>query len=159
MRVFLLAFLLGLAPPLLAQTATVAEGSHVNLRAGKTDAYRILRVLPPGTRVEILEQEGQVARVRIASGETGWLPARFLTLEPPGTQPAARPSAQPPAQPSAGPPAVPAPAPAAPSAPPHSEASDTSWLLAGALGFLIGAGVGIALHEAYYRKRLNGLRI
>lgn len=156
MRRVLLVLLLGCAPSLWAGNATVAPGSHVNLRAGKTESLRVLRVLPPGTPVEVLETEGQVARVRTETGETGWLPLRLL-VPAPEPPPVAKPTAEstPPAAP-----AAPAPEPAPPAAAPQASAGAFPWAwVAGGLGFLLGAVVGIAAHEAYYRKRLNGLRI
>ena len=131
------------------QAATVAKGHHVNLRADKTESARILRILPPDTPVEVLEAEGQYARVKLASGETGWMASRFLIMAPieaPIT-PAPPPVVQPPT--------VPAPSPQR-----SGEGPDFWWLAAaGTAGFLLGALVGIGAHEAYYRKRLNGLRI
>ncbi len=167
MRMLLFALLLGLAAPAAAQRATVVEGSHVNLRAGKTEGFRVLRVLAPGTPVEILEREGQAARVRTPSGETGWLPLRLLVVpagqEPTEPQAAAAPSPEP-AQPVPAPPRAAPHGAAPPSAAPPAAADPgpaRAWALlgVGVLAFLLGAGVGIVAHEAYYRKRLNGLRI
>jgi hypothetical protein len=138
----------GLTGAALAQPATVAKGSHVNLRADKTDGARILRILPPDTPVEVLEAEGPYARVKLASGETGWVASRFLIMTPTEPPPAPPPVVQPPTAP-------PAPVPQR-----SGEGRDLWWLAAaGAAGFLLGALVGVGAHEAYYRKRLNGLRI
>lgn len=157
MRIFLFALLLGWALPGIAQNATVAEGTHVNLRAGKTDNYRIIRVLSPGTPVEILEILQDMAKAKTREGDIGWLPARLLIVEPmdnhpPAPAPAATPAAEAPSPPGT-----------------HDQKMDETpaqvrdipWrlLLIGGLCFVIGAVVGIGLHEAYYRKRLNGLRI
>lgn len=168
MRILLFAFMLGWALPGIAQHATVAEGTHVNLRAGKTDNYRVIRVLAPGTAVDILESDTQYARVRTQEGDIGWLPTRLLVVEPMDMHPAATPAA----------PGVPM-TPAADDAPVENaaaalssspeptapEQSDAGFVvpwnlfIVGALCFLVGAVVGIGAHEAYYRKRLNGLRI
>ena len=155
MRIFLFAVLLGWALPTMAQNAVVAEGAHVNLRTGKTDNYRVIRVLSPGTPVEILEADQNYAKVKTQEGDTGWLPARLLVTEPMDMHPAAESSPEQTAQ---------------PATTAHEEQvsnesaeQDTSFpwrlLVIGALCFVIGAAVGIAVHEAYYRKRLNGLRI
>lgn len=89
MRIFLFALLLGWALPGIAQNATVAEGTHVNLRAGKTDNYRILRILSPGTLVEIVEITQDMAKVKTKEGDTGWMPARLLIVEPMDNHPPA----------------------------------------------------------------------
>jgi uncharacterized protein YraI len=159
MRIFLIACLLGWAVPAIAQshTATVAEGVHVNLRTGKTDNYRVIRVLAPGTKVEVIETEQSYAKVKTAEGDIGWMPARLLILEPMDTQPAAATTGTPVQE--ASPPAT---------VPTETTASEQTasgppfpWrlLLVGGLCFLLGTAVGVGLHEMYYRKRLNGLRI
>lgn len=162
MRMLLFALLLGLAAPAAAQRATVVEGSHVNLRAGKTEGFRVLRVLAPGTPVEILEREGQAARVRTPSGETGWLPLRLLVVQAgqePSKPPAAAAPMPEPAHPVPAPPRAAPPSAAPPAAADPGPARAWALLGVGVLAFLLGAGVGILAHEAYYRKRLNGLRI
>lgn len=162
MRILLFALMLGWALPSIAQHATVAEGTHVNLRAGKTDNYRVIRVLAPGTPVDILESDAQFARVKTQEGDIGWLPTRLLVVEPMDMHPAATPSAattdDTPTESVAA--AVPAsPEPATPETDTTGFAVPWNLLLVGALCFLVGAIVGIGVHEAYYRKRLNGLRI
>ena len=161
MRIFLFALLLcwalGWALPSIAQDATVAEGTHVNLRAGKTDNYRVIRVLSPGTPVELVEITQDMAKVKTREGDTGWVPARLLVMAPMDVHPNTTPvTADAPAE---------QPSPTTPA--PETKMSEqtagggTPWrlLLVGALCFVVGAVVGIGLHEAYYRKRLNGLRI
>ena len=154
MRIFLFALLLAWALPGLAQNATVAEGTHVNLRAGKTDNYRVIRVLAPHTPVEIIEIDKDMANVKTREGESGWLPARLLIVEPMDMHPATAQEANP--------------APESPTAPIAQESKPEEapvsgnfpWmLLVGALCFIVGTLVGVGAHEAYYRKRLNGLRI
>lgn len=161
MRIFLFALMLAWALPGIAQNAVVAEGTHVNLRAGKTDNYRVIRVLSPGTPLQVLESDAQYAKVKTQEGDTGWLPTRLLVIEPMDMHPAANP------EPAAATPADDAATALAP--PPHENPAHEQiepalvvpWnlLLVGALCFLVGAVVGIGAHEAYYRKRLNGLRI
>lgn len=159
MRIFLFALLLGWALPGIAQNATIAEGTHVNLRAGKTDNYRVIRVLSPGTPVEILEITQDMAKAKTKEGEIGWLPARLLIMPPMDDHPPTTPA-------TTAAPAAEQPSPMAAHADAGMEEQQTQrgdipWrlLLVGALCFVIGAAVGIGLHEAYYRKRLNGLRI
>ncbi len=161
MRIFLFGLLLCLALPGVAQNATVADGPHVNLRAGKTDNYRVIRVLAPGTPLQILESDSQYARVKTVEGDIGWLPARLLVLEPMDMQPTADPAPAPAVEAKEGTAAVQAAATETPVREQAEPAPLLPWnlLLVGALCFLVGAAVGIGAHEAYYRKRLNGLRI
>jgi hypothetical protein len=158
MRIFLFAILLGWALPGVAQHASVAEGTHVNLRAGKTDNYRVIRVLPPQSSVEILEVDHDMAKVKTKEGETGWLPVRLLVMEPMDIQPPPTPET---ILSSSSAPAAMADSPKPGPAEQSADTSPAPWrlLLVGSLCFLMGAAVGIGLHEAYYRKRLNGLRI
>ena len=156
MRIFLFALLLSWALPSLAQNAIVAEGTHVNLRAGKTDNYRVIRVLAPLTPVEIIETSNEMAKVKTKEGDTGWLPARLLVLEPMDTP---MPKPQEATPPAADQPALSSPAETKMEEPVHDFNIDWMLLLVGALCFVVGAAVGIGAHEAYYRKRLNGLRI
>lgn len=166
MRFLLLVWLAMLPAAFAAESATLAPQAHVNLRAGKSLSDRVVRVLPPGSRVEILEIQGSVARVRTATGETGWVPTRLIVTD---GAPPAKVEAPPKAQsvaPTAAPLAAEAlPEPVSPAKPASSasakEEPASPWFpLATAVGgFLLGAVVGIAAHEAYYRKRLNGLRI
>jgi hypothetical protein len=162
MRIFLFGLLLCFALPGIAQNATVAEGPHVKLRAGKTDNYRVIRILAPGTPLQILESDSQYARVKTQEGDIGWLPTRLLVVEPMDMHPPADAAAPPPAA-ATGDDPVPVQAAAADTAggEQNEPVLTVPWnlLLVGGLCFLIGAAVGIAAHEAYYRKRLNGLRI
>lgn len=157
MRFFLLAATLvwsGIAP---ADTATVVDGPRVNMRSGNTETARVIRSLQPGTQLEVLQTQQDYVQVRTAQGETGWLPARLLKI----TKTAS-------------------PVPDATDARLHQLEAElaqaraalmqvpkvelqgyTGWTVALiALGALIlGMVLGMAGLEAYYRKRLNGLRI
>ncbi|MEO1766355.1 SH3 domain-containing protein [Thiobacter aerophilum] len=155
MRCIVLALLLSVAPSLWAIEAKVAPGSHVNLRADKTEGARVVRVLPPAAPIEVLETEGSLAHVRTQTGETGWLPLRLLVVAPAPLPASPQSAPHPaPAEPlSPGEPSTPK------AAPQEAKRAFPQVWVAGGLGFLLGALVGIGVHEAYYRKRLNGLRI
>lgn len=155
MRVFSLIALLIWALPTLADTATVVEGTRVNLRSGKLDTYRVVKALEPGTEVEVLRQEQTYVQVKTHEGEVGWLPLRFvkITVMPPK-------------------PPVPAStleelkteiAKAQAGLKQSRNPGDAAsfWMLIGAAlgGLVLGILLGMGGLQAYYRKKLNGLRI
>lgn len=154
MKVFTLFILLFWTLPALADTATVVEGTRVNLRSGKYDTYRVVKALEPGTQLEVLKQESSYVQVKTAEGDMGWLPLRLLKI-------------------TVAPPPSPAPAPKLEEVKAeiakaqaelkqnrNTEAVSTPLLLAaGFAGLVLGVLLGVAGLEAYYRKKLNGLRI
>lgn len=165
MRQFILCALLFWSSLAAAESATVSDSVRANLRSGKTESYRIIRILPPQTPVDMLLVEQDYAKVRTADGDIGWLPLRLLNIQEPASD---------------------ANAPAAPEQDAlaatqqelqaaHNRVSmlqseleqergdartkSIMATLVGTVALLFGIIVGIFLHEIYYRKRLNGLRI
>jgi SH3 domain protein len=81
----------GLFVPGVAQAVT--EGSdtpdvvyvndmiYINLRAGPQSDSETIKVIPTGTRLTVLERPegGESLRVRLDSGEEGWVQSRYLT--------------------------------------------------------------------------------
>lgn len=82
MRSFLLAVALLSWGAAAADTRYVSDQLVITLRAGQGDQYRILRTLISGTRLEILEEQGEFARVRIPNGEEGWVRTQYLLDAP-----------------------------------------------------------------------------
>lgn len=80
MRFFVFLMALFWAATAMAQTATVSESARVNMRSGKGENYRLIRVLPPQSEVQIVETEQDYAKVKAADGETGWVLSKFLTV-------------------------------------------------------------------------------
>lgn len=155
MRIYALIALLIGALPAQADTATVIEGVRVNLRSGKYDTYRVLKALEPGTEVEVLHQEQPYVQVKTQEGEVGWLPLRLVKI-------------------SVAPPKPPEPDPSlealkAEIARAQAELKQSRkaaleapvWMLlsAGLGGLVLGILLGMGGMQAYYRKKLNGLRI
>lgn len=147
-----------------AQTAQVTDAANVNMRSGKAENYRIIRVLPPGVEVQVIEVDQDYVKVKAAEGETGWVLRKFLDIRKAETKNASQNQAELEAaqqelaaalvelanlrrqmeqkhnQPEAG-----APAP---------------FLLLLAFGaFAVGVVIGVMALRAYYQKRLHGLRI
>lgn len=68
-----------------AQTVQyVQDFVKVPVRTGKSTQNKILRMLPSGTRVEVLEvsEEEGYSRIRTPQGIEGWLLSRYLMDEP-----------------------------------------------------------------------------
>lgn len=155
MRIFSVITMLFLGLPCLADNATVVDGGRVNLRSGRADTFRVIKSLAPGTRVEIIHDETGYLKVKTATGEIGWLPARMLNIE---TNSAPREEPNPmintlqtqltqlrtelaqTQRPATG---------------------YASWVVASAavLGVIFGVLLGMGGLRAYYQRRLKGLRI
>ncbi len=75
-----LALVLGLVSTAMAETLYVSDRLEIQMRTGKGTQFRILRMLPSGTALEVLEvdQENGYSRVRTPSGVEGWVLSRFL---------------------------------------------------------------------------------
>ncbi len=152
MRLFLLlAGLIG-ALPVWADTATVVEGTRVNLRSGKLDTYRVVKALEPGTELEVLRQERTYVQVKTSEGDIGWLPLRLVKISAAPTPVVPMPKLETPTT-------------ATPQAE-HTQNQITGnnlslWLVlaVGLGGLIVGVVLGVAGLWTYYRKKLNGLRI
>ncbi len=66
----------------LAETRYVSDHLVITLRTGKGNQYQILRSLPSGTALDILEEDGEFARVRLTAGLEGWVRTQYLVNEP-----------------------------------------------------------------------------
>lgn len=75
--------LLVLTSAALADTRYVTDELTINLRRGMGNEFRILRMLPTGTAVQVLETEGNYARVRAPDGTEGYVLVQYLTREIP----------------------------------------------------------------------------
>ena len=67
-------------------TRYVTDEFTITLRSGGGNQYRILRLLPTGTALEVLERDTGWARVETAKGRQGWVPAQYLISRPPAAQ-------------------------------------------------------------------------
>lgn len=77
------AALLALSPLAWAETQYVSDQFEVPLRTGETTEHAILRMLPSGTPVELLETDKDkgYSRVRTQSGVEGYMLSRYLMPE------------------------------------------------------------------------------
>ncbi len=80
----LLLLSLCIAHPALAATLYVSDNLEIQMRSGKTNQHRIIRMLPSGTPLTTLEvdRESGWTRVRAPSGTEGWVLSRFLMSGP-----------------------------------------------------------------------------
>lgn len=83
--VFLLIFLAGAAVA-NAEAKYVNDRLEITLRSGPGLEYRILRSLPTGTELEMLEKQDKWSRVRLSGGAEGWILTRYLTDELPASE-------------------------------------------------------------------------
>lgn len=65
-------------------TLYVTDKLEVTLRSGQTTEHRIVKMLPSGAAVTVLETNEQsgYSRIKTASGDEGWLLTRYLVNEP-----------------------------------------------------------------------------
>ncbi len=167
MRFFLLFALLVFSLAAAADTAVVVDNVRANLRSGKSENYRVIGVLTPSSRVEVLKVEGEYAQVKSPEGLTGWVAARLLKMDPPGTAEAATPA---PAELTAELAAANLRIQEAEAQAAQAQAdlnkqkgqqpvnlAKAAW--AGLIGLVVGIVIGMLLREHHYRKRLQGLRV
>ena len=83
LRAALLVAFASVALPCLSETLYVSDQFEVPLRTGKTTEHAILRMVPSGTAVEMLEvdKENGYSRVRTQSGVEGYMQSRYLMPE------------------------------------------------------------------------------
>src|SRR5690606_34850430 len=66
------------------QTRYISDDIPIELRAGPSLEYRILRYLSAGVRLDALEtnEDESYTRVRLTDETDGWVLTRYLTAEP-----------------------------------------------------------------------------
>ena len=82
MRMTVFALLLTLVGAAMADTRYVDDQLIVTLRSGEGNSYQILRSLPSGTQLDLLQTDGQYAQVKTQDGVVGWMSAQYLTDQP-----------------------------------------------------------------------------
>jgi len=67
-----------------AATEWISDELTVPLRSGPSTSHRILRVLPSGTELSILDRNADsgFVQVRTSAGTEGWLPEQYLVNQP-----------------------------------------------------------------------------
>lgn len=164
MRFFLAICLFFLALAGHAASAMVQDGIRANLRSGKGEEYRLVTVLPARTQVEVIGEEGGYIQVKTAEGQTGWLPARMLSVDKeevakggngtPGDLERLRGELRVAQAELARLQALQAQAVQATPA----QGGERAWFWA-LIALAAGVALGMFLRERHYRKRLHGLRV
>ncbi|MEA1867640.1 MAG: TIGR04211 family SH3 domain-containing protein [Thermodesulfobacteriota bacterium] len=67
----------------LAKYLYVIPTAEIPLRSGKGSEYRVVAVILNGSRVQLLEEDGDWAKVRTSNNKQGWMPKRYLNASPP----------------------------------------------------------------------------
>ena len=82
--IFAVVLLLGTLSTAFAQSAWVTDEFEITLRTGPSTSNAIRLSLSSGSRLEILEEDGEAGytRVRTAGGTEGWVLTRYLMNEP-----------------------------------------------------------------------------
>jgi SH3 domain protein len=83
-RTLLMAMLLGIALTAQAETRYVSDELEIALRSGTSTQHRILRMVPSGTALEVLQHDEATgySRVRTPTGTEGWVLTRYLMTTP-----------------------------------------------------------------------------
>ncbi len=70
---------------LAASTGYITDDLEVTLRTGTSTKHGIVRVLPTGTRLTVLENDPDsgYSRVRTEGGAEGWVLSRYVVSDPP----------------------------------------------------------------------------
>ena len=68
----------------LAATGYITDRLEITLRSGQSTQHQILRMLPSGAAVDVLEtdEESGYSKVRTGDGVEGWVLSRYLEKEP-----------------------------------------------------------------------------
>ncbi len=69
-----------------AKTMYVKPVQELALRRGQGTEFKIISVVSSGTKVKVLEQNSDYAKVRLKNGKKGWMLKRFLVSDPPAEQ-------------------------------------------------------------------------
>lgn len=74
----------------MAEIRYVKPSLEVPVRRGQGMDYRIVVIVNDGTRVDLLEEQGDWARIRTEKGKEGWILKRYLSTDPPLNEVVAR---------------------------------------------------------------------
>lgn len=78
-----LLFSLFLVTDVMSQSWYIKPSSELPLRRGQGTEYKILYIVPDGTRVSIIEEEEPWVKITTEDGKEGWILKRYLSSEKP----------------------------------------------------------------------------
>lgn len=82
MRSLTAALLLFLATTASADVRYVDDTLVITMRTGQGTSFQILKTLPSGTPMELLEEDGKYSLVRTEDGTEGWVLSQYLSDTP-----------------------------------------------------------------------------
>ena len=82
-RALILMLIFLLTPGLHAEQAYIIDRLLVGLHKDKALDSDIIKVIPTGTRVEVLKRSGELALVKDPKGQQGWMDAGYLIKDKP----------------------------------------------------------------------------
>ena len=82
MKRILFTLLLSLPLTLHAENRYVSDHLLITLRTGKGNEYQVIKSLPSGTKLELLEDDDEYSQVRTEDGKEGWVRNQYLIDTP-----------------------------------------------------------------------------
>ncbi|MCP3849398.1 MAG: TIGR04211 family SH3 domain-containing protein [Gammaproteobacteria bacterium] len=79
---FLSLVLLLLSSTAIAKTQYVSDELVINMRSGKGNGYKIIKIVKSGTPLTVLQEDSGYVRARTPQGVEGWVLSRFLINTP-----------------------------------------------------------------------------
>ena len=80
--VFLFALFVFSSMPVAAETKYVSDELVINMRSGKGNSFKIIKIIKSGTPLTVLESDSGYTRARTPQGVEGWVLSRFLINTP-----------------------------------------------------------------------------
>ncbi|MCG8471254.1 MAG: TIGR04211 family SH3 domain-containing protein [Desulfobacterales bacterium] len=81
-HVLIAAFLLFMTSQAIGQTLYITDRINATFRSGAGTEFNIIKSLPSGSRVELMEEGDRWSRVITSDGEEGWVLKQWLTPTP-----------------------------------------------------------------------------
>ncbi len=73
----------GMSASAQSRTGYVTDMLILTFRQGPGPSYEVLKTLESNTRLTILEEQNGYYKVRLSSGDTGWVDKQFVTFDTP----------------------------------------------------------------------------
>ncbi|MBL4712200.1 MAG: TIGR04211 family SH3 domain-containing protein [Gammaproteobacteria bacterium] len=77
-------FLVIASTPVQAKTAYVSDELKVPLRSGASNGHRIIKFLPSGTALTVLQSSGDFTEIEVSGGKSGWVLSEQVMNVPSG---------------------------------------------------------------------------
>lgn len=84
--IFIVALLIFSGLSTAAETKYVSDELVINMRSGKGNSFKIIKIIKSGTPLTVLETDSGYTRARTPQGVEGWVLSRFLSNTPAARQ-------------------------------------------------------------------------